>query len=77
MLNALLNAEQTRFAEFGEVSLYAFIGFLVVFAGIGFLILIVWTVGKILSSQNQKVKVDTTVKQETIKEENVLVKKLF
>ena len=51
MLNALLGSEQTRFADLGEVSVYALIGYLVVFVGIAFLIWVVWMVGKVIFKQ--------------------------
>ncbi|MBE5740219.1 MAG: hypothetical protein E7349_05125 [Clostridiales bacterium] len=55
MLYGLLNADPSRFIEdFGEIGLYALIGFIVVFSGIAFLIFIVWLVGKLLSKGNVK-----------------------
>ena len=61
MLLNLLNVEQSRYVELGEVSLLALIGFAVVFLGIALLIFIVWLVGKIMSQSNEGLK---GVKQE-------------
>ena len=60
MLLNLLNAqnvaeEQSRFVGFGEVALYALLGFATVFLGIAFLIFVVWGVGKILEKINAQV----------------------
>ncbi|MBQ8296114.1 MAG: OadG family protein [Clostridia bacterium] len=71
MLNGLLSADQIRFAGFGEVSVYALIGFLVVFAGIAFLILVVWLVGKFMSRGKEKAPVKTSTKEETKHEDAV------
>ena len=54
MLNTLLSSEQTRFAAFGEVGVYALIGFIVVFVGIAFLIGVVWLVGKLMSKTSKQ-----------------------
>lgn len=65
MLNALLGSEQTRFADLGEVSVYALIGYLVVFVGIAFLIWVVWMVGKVIFKQ--KVGTEKEEKTEAVK----------
>ena len=57
MLNQLLTSalpEGGQWVTLGEASLFALIGFLVVFAGISFLILVVWLVGKVMSTVNDK-----------------------
>ena len=41
-----------RYISNGTAALYALVGFVVVFIGIAFLILVVWAVGKIMSSKN-------------------------
>ena len=46
--------EGGQWVTLGEASLFALIGFLVVFAGISFLILVVWLVGKVMSTVNDK-----------------------
>ena len=61
MLLNLLNAQnvaegQSRFVGFGEVSLYALLGFATVFLGIAFLIFVVWVAGKILGKANTQVR---------------------
>ena len=56
MLTNLLKVSQDLAAQgypkedvpFGEVALYALLGFIVVFVGIAFLIFVVWLVGKIM-----------------------------
>ena len=52
MLNTLLTnvAEKTRTVDIPEAALYALLGYAIVFAGIAFLILVVWLVGKGMSS---------------------------
>ncbi|MBQ7323642.1 MAG: OadG family protein [Clostridia bacterium] len=59
MLNQLLTSalpEGGQWVTLGEASLFALIGFLVVFAGISFLILVVWLVGKVMSTVNDKME---------------------
>lgn len=47
-------ADKTRVVDIGEVALLALLGFVIVVAGIAFLILVVWAVGKIMSSGAKK-----------------------
>ncbi len=65
MLNQLLKVSADLAAKgypkdnvpFGEVALYALLGFIVVFLGISFLILVVWAVGKVMTfAANKPVK---------------------
>ncbi len=77
MLYALLNADPSRFIEdFGEIGLYALIGFMVVFSGIAFLIFIVWLVGKLISFGNCKIvsqsKTTVDIPQKAVSPEPVL-----
>ena len=57
MFHRLLSSDPTRFAELGEVGLYALIGFLVVFVGIAFLIFVVWAVGKFMANSKEALNV--------------------
>ena len=62
MLNQLLKVSADLAAKgypkddvpFGEVALYALLGFIVVFIGIAFLIFVVWAVGKIMAFATNK-----------------------
>ena len=55
MLHCLLDSLPYRgAANFGEIALYALLGFLVVFLGITILIFVVWLVGKILNTKPTK-----------------------
>lgn len=78
MLLNLLNAKSTndaaaRFVDGGEAALYALIGFAVVFVGIAFLILIVWGVGKFISTNKQETVSKTTGIKEVVKKEKKVV----
>ena len=59
----------------GLSALYALIGFIVVFAGIAFLILVVWAVGKVMST-NSKTKTVKTEKVEKPKKVEPVVENL-
>ena len=63
MLYSLLAAaDKTREVSISEAALYALLGYLVVFLGIAFLILVVWLVGKIVSSiENKSAKTEAEV----------------
>ena len=72
MLSNLLDTTVDQYISKGTAALYALVGFIVVFIGIAFLILVVWAVGKIMSSKNdvqpkkeQPVKKVETVQQKT------------
>ncbi len=69
---------------FGEVSLYALLGFAITFLGIAFLIFVVWAVGKGMSKVTGETKVSkpkveevvvspVTIKEEEITEETLAV----
>jgi len=91
MLNQLLKVSADLAAKgypkddvpFGEVALYALLGFLVVFLGISFLILVVWAVGKIMAiatnkpaKKKEEPKTETPVQasqEDEISEETVAV----
>ena len=59
-------------AKIGESALYALLGFAIVFFGISFLILVIWLVGKFMSS-NQKTSKEKVEKPVVKKEEPVIV----
>lgn len=67
MLYNLL-ADPMRTVGVGEASLYALMGFMLVFVGIAFLIFVVWLVGKIMTTFENRPKKDKNPKQETAME---------
>lgn len=80
MLHCLLDSLPYRSAaNFGEIALYALLGFLVVFLGITILIFVVWLVGKILNAKpTQKEKalqepLPTVTESDGMDEETVAV----
>ena len=61
-VNLLASVDKTRTVSIPEAALLALLGFTVVLLGISFLILMVWLVGKVLSSSKGKnVKVEKTI----------------
>ena len=70
LMNLLTQALPQGYQEIsvGLSALYALIGFIVVFAGIAFLILVVWAVGKVMStnSKTKTVKVEKPKKVEPV-----------
>ena len=64
MLNNLLTnvSEKTRMVEIPEAALYALLGFCIVCVGIAFLVAVVWAVGKVMSSAQNKAKKESKKK---------------